>query len=59
MKSDELINEMLAAVDAEKSRATMETDRACGLAGRSFSHGRWGLEDFCLIGSHGNLKKSY
>jgi len=27
MKSDELINEMLAAVDAEKSRATMETDR--------------------------------
>jgi len=29
MKSDALINEMLAAVDAEKSRATMETDRAC------------------------------
>ena len=27
MKSDALINEMLAAVDAEKSRATMETDR--------------------------------
>ena len=43
MKSDALINEMLAAVDAEKSRATMETDRAwLAAAGRKEKQKRHG-----------------
>ena len=43
MKSDALINEMLAAVDAEKSRATMETDRAWpAAAGRKVTTKRHG-----------------
>ena len=48
MKSDALINEMLAAVDAEKSRATMETDRA-------FSRRREGKVTTNVIGDSGRL----